>query len=72
MWGSAWVGVASPPFLSLQARASQSNLRHMCPLARLVQMMFTAVTDDGVSLGSERGSELMMDGADPACPLCNK
>lgn len=35
------------------------------------QMMFTAVTDDGVSLGSERGSELMLDGADPACPLCN-
>ncbi|CAM9564997.1 unnamed protein product [Laminaria digitata] len=34
-------------------------------------MMFTAVTDDGVSLGSERGSELMMDGADPSCPLCN-
>lgn len=40
----------------------------LCPL----QMMFTAVTDDGVSLGSERGSELMMDGADPSCPLCNK
>ncbi|CAM9092423.1 unnamed protein product [Scytosiphon promiscuus] len=36
------------------------------------EMMFTAVTDDGVSLGSERGSELMMDGADPSCPLCNK
>lgn len=36
-----------------------------------VQMLFTAVTDDGVSLGSERGSELMMEGADPSCPLCN-
>lgn len=41
------------------------------PFAATLQMMFTAVTDDGVSLGSERGSELMMDGADPACPLCN-
>lgn len=43
----------------------------LCMLVFYWQMMFTAVTDDGVSLGSERGSELMLDGADPACPLCN-
>ncbi|CAM9735350.1 unnamed protein product, partial [Choristocarpus tenellus] len=35
------------------------------------EMMFTAMTDDGVSLGSERGSELMTDGSAPQCPLCN-